>query len=180
MTFIKLLALIILCIIAVKVSRVAILAIRAGHSMSSIVISPIKRMWIWEYNTCRVLLLNLIYSKADIFKTLTDKNEVGKIREYGDYIAKNHILRGLFHLTWQTLTIVIITSNSWHKLASIFIDLKFNFITIIISVVIAAVYIKFKIVKIKPYHDTLIKSTMPYVADTTKIIQASITQESKK
>ena len=84
MTFIKLLTLIILCILAVKVSRVAILAIRAGHSVSAIVISPIKRLWIWEYNTCRILFKNLVYSKVDIFKTLTNKNEVGKIREHED------------------------------------------------------------------------------------------------
>ena len=180
MIFIKLLTLIILCILAVKVSRVAILAIRAGHSVSAIVISPIKRLWIWEYNTCRILFKNLVYSKVDIFKTLTNKNEVGKIREHEDSLTKNNILRGLFHLTWQILLVVIITSDSWHKLATLFIDLKINFIIILIAIAVAIVYIKFKVAVIKPYKDQLIKSTMPYVADNTKVTPTTIPQESNK
>lgn len=162
MTFIKLGILLVLCILAIKLSSAVITAVRAGHSVIRVFIAPLKRIYVWEYNNFKVLLINLFLQKSDVFKSLTSYEEVGVVRENIDNPIHNNILSGLFHLSWQILGIIILSTQSWSDLHYVFPDIRQNLVIVVISVIISAIYVQFKIVKITPIENALFKSTMPF------------------
>ena len=162
MTFIKLGILLVLCILAIKLSSAVITAVRVGHSVMKVLIAPIKRIYVWEYNNFKVLLINLFLQKSDVFKSLISHEEVGIVRENIDNPIHNNLISGLFHLSWQILGIIILSTQSWSDLYYVLPDIKQNLFIVFISVIISAIYVRFKIVKVTPIENALFKSTMPF------------------
>ncbi|MBY0379959.1 MAG: hypothetical protein K2P99_06120 [Burkholderiales bacterium] len=161
MTFIKIIILVILCILTIKLLRIVATIIKNGHTTMAIFVSPIKRLIIWEWNNFKILFMNLYSTKADIFKSLTNRHEVGVVRDNLDSMGSNKILIGLFHLTWQLAILILLSTHSFDDVLRIILGLKLNLIVALISLVIVVIYVIFKIVKIKSYEDDAIKSTMP-------------------
>jgi hypothetical protein len=168
MTFIKLTILLLFCFITIKMGKWIAVLVKSGHGVSTVFVSPIKRMFIWEYNNFRVLLMNLFYSKADVFKSLVDNNEIGVVRKNDNNMLPNKILRGLFHLTWQTLAIIVITTHSWSGLVNILPAVKFNCFILFLSIVTVTIYVRLKTMRVKTYKDKTIKSTMPFIGHLSK------------
>jgi len=75
----------------------------------------------------------------------------------------NRILRGLFHLTWQTLAAIVITTHSWSELLNIVPAIRFNCFILCLSIVPATIYVQLKTMRVKTYKDKIIKSTMPFI-----------------
>ncbi len=163
MVFVKLAVLLLFCIIAIKMGCWIAVLVKSGHNVSIVFISPIKRLFIWEYNNFRILLINLFHRKADVFKSLVDKNEIGVVRNNDNNMLPNNILRGLFHLTWQTLAIIMLTTHSWSELLTIMPAIKFNCIILILAILLATIYVQLKVIQVKAYKDHIIKSTMLFV-----------------
>lgn len=161
MTFIKVIILIILCILLMKILRVLAIAIKAGHNVSAIFISPIKRLIIWEYNSFKTVFINLFSTKVDIFKSLQHEDEVGVVRDNLAISNNFRVFLGLFDLTWQVSGLILISAHSYDRLLQNILDLKLNLVVVIASILISILYVFFKVVIIKPYEDIAIKSTMP-------------------
>jgi hypothetical protein len=162
MTFIKLLILLILCILAIKISFIIISVIKSSYSITRVFIAPLKRIYIWEYNNLKVLIRNLFLQKKDIFKSLASSEEVGVVRENINNPINNNILGGIFHLSWQIFGIIILSTYSYSDLFYIISGIKQNLLFVFISIIISVIYVRFKIVKITPIENQLFKSTMPF------------------
>jgi hypothetical protein len=162
MTFVKLLILFILCILAIKIAYLIINLIRTSHIVIKVFISPLKRIYIWEYNNFKTLLINLFLQKSDIFKSLTNKKEVGVVRDDIGNIIQNNILSAIFHLLWQILGIIILSTRSLSNILYLLSDIKQHLLIGFISIIISIIYIRFKTIKITSFENTLLKSTMPF------------------
>jgi hypothetical protein len=138
------------------------------YQIYSKIVPPIKRVFLFEYRSLKIIFKNLAYKQHELYPTLKDDNFVGVVYNVNlPKIHNNPIIKSIAIIALQLLLVGFFLNKDF--IEGGLMELKNTAITIAVGFVLAIIYIMFRKNDVKPNNNVFMKSSLGAVISPIEV-----------